>query len=94
MEHIVHSHVINHLERENILNESQHGFRKHRSCETQLLQTVHNLAKSMNDKEQVDTVLLDFSKAFEKVIHRKLLLKLKHYGVHGNIHDWISDFLC
>ena len=40
VEHVLHSHMINHLEREGILPDTQHGFRKHRSCETQMLQTV------------------------------------------------------
>ena len=93
MEHIIHSHVMNHLEKGKFLAEEQHGFRKNRSCETQLIQTVHNIAQSINNKDQVDSVLLDFSKAFDKVVHRKLLLKLDHYGVRGNIYSWISDFL-
>ena len=41
----------------------------------------------------MDAILLDFSKAFDKVCHRKLLLKLEHYGVGGKIYAWIKDFL-
>ena len=83
MEHVLHSHMINHLEREGILTDTQHGFRKNRSCETQLLQTVDSFAKSLNNKEQVDAILLDFSKAFDKVCHWKLVQKLHHYGIKG-----------
>ena len=93
LEHVIHSHVINHLEEQQILTDSQHGFRKKRSCETQLLITVNQFAKSLNNSEQVDAILLDFSKAFDKVCHRKLLMKLEHYGVNGNILGWIEDFL-
>ena len=93
MEHIVHSHVMSHFDREKILSDSQHGFRKHRSCETQLIQTTHDIAKAVNDKDQINSVLLDFSKAFNKVGHCKLLLKLKHYGINGDILNWIADFL-
>ena len=70
-----------HLENNNILTDLQHGFRKHQSCETQLIKTVNHLAKSMNHGEQIDSILLDFTKAFDKVCHRKLLLKLEHYGI-------------
>ena len=84
---------MSHFDRANILSDSQHGFRKYRSCETQLIQTIHDIAKSVNDKEQIDSILLDFSKAFDKVGHRKLILKLKHYGINGDILNWISDFL-
>ena len=62
-----------HLQNNNILTDLQHGFRKNRSCETQLIKTVNDLAKSMNHGEQIDSILLDFSKAFDKVCHRKLL---------------------
>ena len=93
LEHVVHSCVINHFERNNILTDSQHGFRKRRSCETQLLLTIDDLAKGLDDRQQIDAVLLDFSKAFNKVPHQRLLLKLKHYGVRGHLLEWIGDFL-
>ena len=93
MEHIVHSHIMHHLDKNGTLTDVQHGFRKYRSCETQLLETIDNLAKALNNREQIDSILLDFSKAFDKVCHRKLLIKLNHYGITGNIHTWITDFL-
>ena len=65
--------VISHFERHKILTDCQHGFRMCRLCETQLLLTTYDLARGLQDKQQVDAVLLDFSKAFDQV-----LLKLKH----------------
>ena len=47
----------------------------------------------MNHGEQIDSILLDFSKAFDKVCHRKLWLKLEHYGVRGRNLQWIKKFL-
>ena len=93
MEHIISSSLMTHLENNSILNDAQYGFRKKRSCETQLLNTVNHLAKSLDDKSQVDTILLDFSKAFDKVPHQRLLYKLQFYGVRGSTHKWIADFL-
>jgi hypothetical protein len=46
----------------------------------------------MNVGEQMDAILLDSSKAFDKVPHQRLLLKLRHYGIRGNLLDWIKDF--
>ena len=43
--------------------------------------------------QQIDAVILDFSKAFDKVSHRHLLLKLEHYGIRGPTLSWIGDFL-
>ena len=93
MEHIVHSQIIHHLDDHNLLSESQFGFRKKHSCELQLLLTVNDLAGGLRDKEQIDAVLLDFSKAFDKVPHERLLLKLHHIGVRGLLLSWIRDFL-
>ena len=54
-----------HLDDNNILTDLQHGLRKHRSCETQLIKTVNDLAKSLKNGEQIDRIVLDFSKAFD-----------------------------
>ena len=57
----------------------QFGFKKKRSCETQLLITVQDLAQGLRYKQQIDAVILDFSKAFDKVSHRHIMLpKLEH----------------
>jgi hypothetical protein len=84
MEHIIHSSVLTHLENTNILSDEQHGFRKRRLCDTQLVLTIHDLAKALDSGDQVDGILLDFSKAFDKVHHNRLLMKLDHYGVRNN----------
>ena len=65
IEHIVHSHLMNFLESNNILRLSdyQHCFQEKRSCETQLLVTVHDLAAGLDRHQRIDAILLDFSKA-------------------------------
>ena len=93
LEHIVATNLISHLEANNILYDQQHGFRSKRSCETQLIMLVEDLTRNATDGLQTDHVLLDFSKAFDKVSHEKLILKLHQYGVRGNILDWIRAFL-
>ena len=59
----------------------------------QLIILVDKLAKNMQLSKQTDLILLDFSKAFDKVAHEKLLLKLHFYGIRGNTLNWIKDFL-
>ncbi|KXJ07198.1 putative RNA-directed DNA polymerase from transposon BS [Exaiptasia diaphana] len=93
MEHVILSHLNNFTSENNILSDLQHGFRAGLSCESQLIITVHDWASSINCRGQVDALLLDFSKAFDKVSHAKLLHKLKGYGICGKTYNWISSFL-
>ena len=82
------------FESHNILTDKQHGFRKKRSCESQLILTIQDLAAAgLNSKSQIDAILLDFSKAFDKIPHERLTAKLHHYGVRGNTLSWIKSFL-
>ena len=85
--------MLNHLDKHSVLTSLNHGFRSGYSCETQLVVTAHDLMSYYDQNRQVDTVILDFSKAFDTVPHRKLLHKLEAYGVRGPIHNWISNFL-
>ena len=85
--------MLNHLDKDSVLTSLNHGFRSSYSCETQLVVTAHDLMSYYDQNRQVDTVILDFSKAFDTVPHRKLLHKLEAYGVRGPIHNWITNFL-
>ena len=83
-----------HLNSHKILTPSQHGFRSKRSCETQLITTIQGIAKNLKSgKDQVDVILLDFAKAFDKVPFQRLLLKSSFYGIRDNTLQWISSFL-
>jgi hypothetical protein len=64
LEHIFHSHIIKHMDKLGLLADSQHGLRKRRSTETQLIPFIDDLAKSLDVGEQIDCILLDFSFAF------------------------------
>ena len=93
LEHIICSNIINHLDKHNVLTPYQHGFRKYRSCETQLIGLIDDFSKGLDNSEQIDAILLDFSKAFDKVHHHSLLKKLKYFCINGPLHQWIKDFL-
>ena len=58
-----------------ILSDAQHGFRKRRSCDTQLLLALNDFSRGLEDKSQTDVIFLDFAKAFNKVSHQGLLKK-------------------
>ena len=74
-EHILHSTIITHLANHKILSDAQHGFRKRRSCDTQLLLALNDSARGLEDKSQTDIIFLDFANAFDKVSHQGQLKK-------------------
>lgn len=93
MEHIVAKHIIQFLDSNSFLYPRQHGFRAGLSTTTQLVETFHDFASAMNSKQQIDVISIDFSKAFDRVSHRKLLTKLKMFGLNENITSWIRAYL-
>ena len=93
MEHIINSSIIAHARSHNIPYPLQHGFRAQRSCETQLLDFVNDIANNMQAGLQTDVCVLDFAKAFDKVSHQRLVHKLRWYGIDGPTNRWISSFL-
>ena len=93
LEHIITSNIRKHLSQNKILHDSQHGFRSKRSCETQLVISIQDLAKSLADGNQIDIILLYFSKAFDKVPHQRLIHELNHYGIRDKNLNWITYFL-
>ena len=93
MEHIITSAIMKHLEENGILREEQHGFRKKKSCETQLLEFIDELLECTEKGKQTNVLIMDFAKAFDKVNHSLLLHKLYHYGIRSQTNAWIADFL-
>ena len=81
------------LEKRGVLYDLQHGFRKKRSCETQLISLYHSLTNARSRGVQTDLIVMDFAKAFDKVSHRHLAAKLDHYGIRGATKEWIINFL-
>ena len=61
LEHILYSHIMGHLQTNNLLSVNQHGFRSGFSCETQLILTVHDLLESFEHKHRVDIGVLEYA---------------------------------
>ncbi len=75
-----------------LISAAQYGFVKGRSTEVQLLHCTDLRIKAIDNKRFVDTVYIDFAKAFDTVYHTKLLHKLPKYGLTGNILKWFASF--
>ena len=71
----------------------QHGFIQGRSCITQLLCVPHDLGALLDAGEELDVVYLDFSKAFDSVLHRRLLHKLSLFNTGYALHSQFKDYL-
>ena len=85
--------LVSPLERNQSLSKNQHGFHKVCSINTNLIETYDFVTRLLDDGLLVDVILLDQSKAFDKVQHQLLLLKMEAYRVHEDIVAWIEAFL-
>ena len=92
-ERILRSKLMEFLEDNNMLSCKQHGFRKNKSCLSQLLQQYDTILNNLLDQNETDVIYLDFAKAFDKVDHQILLRKLENMGIKGKLLEWLKSFL-
>jgi hypothetical protein len=81
------------LKEHKIINDSQHGFMARKSTTTHLLECNLDWNIAFSCKNGVDVVYLDFAKAFDSVVHSKLIAKLRSFGICGMLLRWIESFL-
>ena len=93
MESVVRDLVMNYFLINNLFSNNQYGFIKRRSTVLQLLKVADDWVKSPDDGDQVDIIYTDFEKAFDKVPHRRLISKLRTYGLNEQLINWIRAFL-
>ena len=93
LERIIHGQIHKHLQHNTIISSAQHGFIHKRSTQTQQIYYLNDLTSFFDKNKQVDIVYLDFSKAFDKVSHSRLLNALSHYKINSILLNWIQDYL-
>ncbi|TNN05180.1 putative RNA-directed DNA polymerase from transposon X-element, partial [Schistosoma japonicum] len=93
MEKIIKVELLRYLLRNELLSPSQHEFLKTRSRDTCMLDYIDDITTHRDKRLLVSALFLDFSKAFDKVPHKRLLIKLKSYGVTDPLHSWFASFL-
>jgi len=81
-----------HLARDRITPQ-QHGFFAGRSTSTNLVSFIQRALDTMDSRRRLDAVYTDFSKAFDKVHHATLLVKLGGFGVHGSLLRWFESYI-
>ena len=92
-ERVIVRKMVEYMEENELYNRRQHGFRKGRSCVSQLIEQHAEILDSMCNGHAVDVVYLDFAKAFDKVDHGLLIKKLASIGVGRELLTWIKNFL-
>ena len=92
-EAVMNRRILGHLTKNNLLSDSQYGFRSARSTADALTVITHRVSQALHDNLHARAVALDISKAFDKVWHKGLLLKLASYGISGNVLGVIESFL-
>ena len=93
MERMVNNRLQCHLEKNNLLNPAQSGFRKHRSTEDQVTYLVQEIENGFQEKKKTLSVFVDLTAAFDKVWKEGLLLKLLQKNICGNMYKWIENYL-
>ena len=88
LERLVYDKVINTIAPS--ITPHQFGFQSNASTQQQLLIYFHRLITS---REEIDTIYIDFRKAFDSVPHNELLVKLWNIGITGTLWSWLNSYL-
>ena len=93
MESIMRDGVVDYLITNHLIKMSQHGFMSNRSCTTNLLEFLESVTRNFDEGKPMDIIYLDFSKAFDKVPHKRLLCKMDALGIKGKLRNWVEAWL-
>ena len=93
LERVVAERLTHYLEYRNLLSDKQHGYRKHRSTATCLLQLQEEIVTRYEKNQDSALLCFDSSAAFDTVTHKILLDKLKLYGATEQTLKWFESYL-
>lgn len=92
-EKVLKEHMLIHIHANGIFPPNQHGFSSGRSVQTNLLECLDDWTEAADRKHRCDVVYFDFAKAFDRVSHQKLVVKLEKYKFHPIVIKWIAQYL-
>ena len=93
LERVVHNRLSKFLTLNNLLNSSQYGFRKCHSTDLALIDLYDKISNSLAKKQNIISVFMDLSKAFDTLDHSILTYKLEHYGIRGTALKWFKSYI-
>ena len=88
-----HKHLYSYFNENNLMCETQSGFRPNHSCSTCLINIVEYCHNQLNNDNVIGFIALDFRKAFDVLNHVILCEKLKLYGCNDNTVKWFRSYL-
>ena len=93
LERVIAEPLVEYLEENNLLNADQFGFRKNRSTTGKLLASIDRITIQLAKNQPFDTVLLDLSKAFDKLSIAKIVEAAINIGIRGKLLLWLIAYL-
>jgi hypothetical protein len=93
MEYVIAGYIRQVWEISGWLCEGQHGFRLGCSCESQVVTVCQDIAELLDEGVRTDAIVIDFSKAFDLVLHDRLLTKIAETGWDLRVVLWVKEFL-
>ena len=93
LEKCVHSQVLNYLEENKLLSDSQFGYRPHRSTELAATLFLDNIRENMDKGQLTGAIFIDLRKAFDTISHSLIVSKLPNYGISGIEKEWFTNYL-
>ena len=93
MEHVIKDQLVSYLLSRQLISKQQHAFIVKHSTTSNLLECTRNWTVALNNKKTVDVIYIDYRRAFDSIVHNKLLIKLRGFGVDGLLYNWIEAFL-
>ncbi|CAF0772247.1 unnamed protein product, partial [Brachionus calyciflorus] len=93
MERIIKDKLLDYFIINKLICKEQHGFVPRKCYTTNLLEELDIITLALSEGKIIDVIYTDYSKAFDKVNHKKLIHKLEKYGIKGAVLNWIKDFL-
>ena len=92
-ERVIKEKMLHHLQSNNLMSRSQHGFLPGRSCITNMLTLIDSLTRAYDDCQVSEAAFIAFSKAFGRVPHAPIQYKLKAYGFESKLLTFLRNYL-
>ena len=92
-EKVIYSRLYSFMTSMNVIYDNQFGFRKNRSTSHAINYSIDKILKEIEKKKHFIGIFIDLSKAFDTIDHKKLLIKLEHYGIRANCYKLLASYL-